>query len=87
MDNKQIDKFTDIQTDIHTHLTITILVELFKQRVNELVLLHSVIMPDGKVMIKGGAVYDLLKDLIEYQKQVRLDKAYDDVKNTTDKNH
>lgn len=63
--------------DIKTALN---LLEVFKTSVNNLVILDNVITPEGRVMVKGGAVHDLLVDIINCQKQLRLDKAYKDVK-------
>jgi hypothetical protein len=66
--------------DVKTALDM---LEIFKTSVNNLVILSNVITPEGKVLVKGGAVHDLLVDIINCQKQLRLDKAYGDAKNGT----
>jgi hypothetical protein len=63
--------------------TALVMLELFKSSVNNLVILHNVITPEGKVLVKGGAVHDLLVDIINCQKHLRLNKAYDEVKNAS----
>ncbi|MFA5300245.1 MAG: hypothetical protein WC389_18815 [Lutibacter sp.] len=63
--------------DIKTALDM---LEIFKTCVNNLIILDNVIMPDGKVLVKGGAIHNLLVDIINCQKRLRLDKAYDENK-------
>ncbi len=61
-------------------ITALKMLEIFKTSVNELVILHNEIAYNGRVLVKGGAVYDLLKEIIECQKQLKMDIAYKTVK-------
>jgi len=61
--------------DIKTALDM---LAIFKERLNSLVVLDNVITPEGRVLVKGGAIHNLLVEIINCEKQLRLDKAYND---------
>jgi hypothetical protein len=61
--------------DIKTALDM---LAIFKERLNSLVVLDNVITPEGRVLVKGGAIHNLLVEIINCEKQLRLDKAYAD---------
>jgi len=44
---------------------------IFKKSVNELVILHNVIFPEGRVLVKGDAIHNLLVEIINCEKQIK----------------
>lgn len=56
--------------DLQTALNM---LAIFKKSVNELVILHNVITPEGRVLVKGDAIHNLLADIINCEKLVKRD--------------
>jgi hypothetical protein len=56
--------------DLQTALNM---LSVFKNSVNDLVILHNVITPQGRVLVKGEAIYTLLKEIITCEKQLKMD--------------
>ena len=57
--------------------TALAMLEIFKTKLNELIILHNVITPEGRVTIKGEAICSLTSSIINLQKQLRLDRAFE----------
>jgi hypothetical protein len=64
-------KFT-LPEDIDPQTALNMLA-VFKKSVNELVILHNVITPEGRVLVKGGAIHNLLVEIINCEKQLKTD--------------
>jgi hypothetical protein len=47
---------------------------IFKKSVNELVILHNVITPEGRVLVKGDAIQKLLVEIINCEKSLKQSK-------------
>ena len=47
------------------------MLSIFKKSVNELVILHNVITPEGRVLVKGDAINNLLVDIINCEKSLK----------------
>ena len=54
--------------DLQTALNM---LAIFKKSVNELVILHNVITPEGRVLVKGDAIHNLLVEIINCEKQIK----------------
>jgi hypothetical protein len=61
--------------DIKTALDI---LAIFKERLSVFATTDSVVDSTGRVLIKGDAIYKLLVEIVKCEKQLRLDKAYND---------
>jgi hypothetical protein len=56
--------------DLQTALNM---LAIFKKSVNELVILHNVITPEGRVLVKGDAIHNLLVEIINCEKLLKAD--------------
>jgi hypothetical protein len=57
------------------------ILQAFIDALNYSVLKESIIMPNGRVMITGDSIYELLSSVVNSQKQLRLDIVYNKAKN------
>lgn len=66
--------------DVDTKTAIDML-QSFIDALNYSVLRENIIMPRGTVLIKGDSIHELLASCIKQQKQLRMDRAYNEAKN------
>jgi hypothetical protein len=65
--------------DVDTKTAIDML-QSFIDALNYSVLKESEVKSNGNVMIKGDSIHELLASCIKHQKQLRMDRAYNEVK-------
>jgi putative alpha-1,2-mannosidase len=56
------------------------ILQSFIDALNYSVIKESEVKPNGNVMVKGDPIHELLASCIKQQKQFRMDRAYNEVK-------